>query len=262
MQVKYKSEGKCLFCGKTFAKAGINRHLATHLKERAVKGKPGKSFLVKVEPEKSLVPYPYFLSLWVDGETHMDSLDHFLRDVWLECCGHESEFEDLTIKTDRETQNMINNLLMEGKIEELLQIAISFEAKRKVSMSNKTKSVFRKGRILDYNYDFEDSTALVITVMEEYSVKADSEIILVSRNEPLSIMCSDCRMMPATLICTADTHLGETMFCPQCAEKHAKTCEAFDDYAARAVVNSPRMGKCAYIGGMIDTERDGVYQLK
>jgi hypothetical protein len=30
MQEKIKSEGKCLFCGKTFDKAGINRHLATH----------------------------------------------------------------------------------------------------------------------------------------------------------------------------------------------------------------------------------------
>ena len=27
MQEKLKSEGKYLFCGKTFAKAGINRHL-------------------------------------------------------------------------------------------------------------------------------------------------------------------------------------------------------------------------------------------
>ena len=26
-----KSEGKCLFCEKTYTEAGINRHLATHL---------------------------------------------------------------------------------------------------------------------------------------------------------------------------------------------------------------------------------------
>jgi hypothetical protein len=27
MNQKIKSEGKCLYCGKTFAKASINRHL-------------------------------------------------------------------------------------------------------------------------------------------------------------------------------------------------------------------------------------------
>jgi hypothetical protein len=262
MQEKFKSEGKCLYCEKMYAKSGINRHLATHLKEKAAKGKFGKSFLVKVEPEKSFVPEPYFLSLWIDGETDMDTFDHFLRYIWLECCGHESEFEDLTIKTDDEIQNTMNNLIMGGKIEEFLQIVISFEAERKVSMSNEAKNVFRKGRILDYNYDFEDTTSLVITVMEEYPVKADSEIELLSRNEPLSIMCSVCEIIPATLICTADTHLGKTIFCPQCAEKHSKTCSDFDDYAARAVVNSPRKGKCCYTGGSIDIERDGVYQLK
>jgi hypothetical protein len=44
MQEQIKSEGKCLFCGKTFAKAGINRHLATHLREKVKTGKKGLSF--------------------------------------------------------------------------------------------------------------------------------------------------------------------------------------------------------------------------
>jgi hypothetical protein len=113
---------------------------------------------------------------------------------------------------------------------------------------------------LDYNYDFEDTTTLVITVFEEYPIKADSEIVLLSRNEPLAILCSDCGKMPATLICTA-CNRDEALFCEKCAEKHGKTCSDFDDDAARAVVNSPRMGKCEYIGGRIDKERDGVYKI-
>jgi penicillin-binding protein-related factor A (putative recombinase) len=46
MQEKIKSEGKCLFCGKTFAKASINRHLATHLNKK--NNEEGISFLIKV----------------------------------------------------------------------------------------------------------------------------------------------------------------------------------------------------------------------
>ena len=60
MQENLKSEGKCLFCGKTFAKAGINRHLATHLKEKIESGKSGQSFLIKVEPNKRWGALPYF----------------------------------------------------------------------------------------------------------------------------------------------------------------------------------------------------------
>jgi hypothetical protein len=48
-------------------------------------------------------------------------------------------------------------------------------------------------------------------------------------------------------------------FCDKCAEKHAKKCADFEDYASLPIVNSPRMGVCGYMGGTIDTERDGVF---
>ena len=92
MEEEIKSEGKCLFCGNTFAKAGINRHLATHLTEKSAKGVSGKSFFVKVETRKKWGNTPYFLSLWVDGEAKMKDIDDFLRKIWLECCGHLSAF--------------------------------------------------------------------------------------------------------------------------------------------------------------------------
>ena len=46
---KLKSEGKRLFCGKIFAKTGINRHLKTHLQQKATKNAKGESYLVKIE---------------------------------------------------------------------------------------------------------------------------------------------------------------------------------------------------------------------
>lgn len=44
-----KSEGYCLYCNKLFSKQTINRHLQTHLNEKAKGGKAGKSYLLKVE---------------------------------------------------------------------------------------------------------------------------------------------------------------------------------------------------------------------
>ena len=219
MQEKLKSEGKCLFCGRTFAKAGINKHLSAHLKEISRSGKEGKSFLVKVETDKRWGATPYFLSLWIDSETTMKTIDKFLRDIWLECCGHLSRFEG-------------------------------------VGKTKKAGDVFEKGMRLDYEYDFGSSTLLSLTVMDEYPIKADKKIVLLSRNEPLQIMCSICGKAPATQICSVCMYDDdESVFCDKCAEKHAKKCEDFA-YASMPIVNSPRMGVCAYEGGTIDTERD------
>jgi len=226
MQEKLKSEGRCFFCGEMFAKAGIDRHLATHLNEIAKSGNVGKSFLVKVETNKRWGSTPYFLSLWVDGETTMKTIDTFLRDIWLECCGHLSEFDG-------------------------------------VGMAKKAGNVFIKGLQIGYEYDFGSTTSLTLTVVDEYPVKAAEKILLLSRNEPLEIMCSICKKAPAAQICTVcmDDD-GEAMFCNKCAKKHEKECEDFADYAAMPVVNSPRMGTCAYEGGIIDKARDGVFVLK
>ena len=224
MQEKLKSEGKCLFCGKTFAKAGINRHLATHLEEKAITAISGSSFLVKVETDKYWGATPYFLSLWIDGDTTMKTIDKFLRDIWLECCGHLSKFHG-------------------------------------AGMAKKAKDVFEKGVRIDYEYDFGSTTALTLTVIGEYSIKSDKKIVLLSRNEPPEIICSICKKVPATQICTVCMYDGNAVFCDKCAEKHAEKCGDFSDYASMPIVNSPRMGVCGYEGGIIDTERDGVFKM-
>ncbi|MDR1544508.1 MAG: hypothetical protein LBS50_08930 [Prevotellaceae bacterium] len=126
-------------------------------------------------------------------------------------------------------------------------------------MSRKTDKVFYKGLKLEYEYDFGSSTELLLTVVEEYPVKADEKIVLLSRNEPLEWLCDTCQKEPATQICTVHDWGNESQFCDKCAEKHAKKCKDFEEYAAMPIVNSPRMGVCGYTGGSIDIERDGVF---
>jgi hypothetical protein len=130
-----------------------------------------------------------------------------------------------------------------------------------IPMSRKAKVALHKGLVLDYEYDFGTSTELRITVMDEYPIKAEKKIVLLSRNEPLKIMCSVCRKVPAILICTSCIYDGEAMYCDKCAKKHEKKCNDFADYSM-PVVNSPRMGLCGYTGGVIDEERDGPYKLE
>lgn len=258
MQDDIKSKGRCFFCGKSFAKAGINRHLVTHFREKEKTGLPGKSFLVKIETNRRWGSSPYFLSLWIDGETKLKDLDSFLRDIWLECCNHMSAFRDpnkgaLALFEDED------DIEFEGMDEDDDDI-FGIDDENVIPMDCKTKNLFSKGLELDFDYDFGSTTELSMTVMEEYSVRADAKIVLLSRNEPLKIMCAVCGISPASLMCTVCMYNGGSVFCEKCAVIHAKQCKDFKDYAAMPVVNSPRMGVCGYTGGVIDTERDGIYQ--
>jgi hypothetical protein len=262
MEQNPKSEGKCLFCGKTFAKAGINRHLKTHLEQKATENPQGKSFLVKIGTDSYYGNTPYFLYLWVDGTATMKNVDGFLRDIWLECCGHMSAF---TNPANKQRSGMWGyfeamELLEQGKqkkYEKLME-----ETNGEIPMSRKVNQVFHKDLKLDYKYDFGSSTNLQLTVMDEYPVKADKNIVLLSRNEPLEWLCDSCQKEPATQICTVHDWDDDSCFCDKCAKKHAKKCSDFEEYASMQIVNSPRMGICAYNGGCIDVERDGVFVKK
>ncbi|MDR3245275.1 MAG: hypothetical protein LBT50_02445 [Prevotellaceae bacterium] len=260
MEQNPKSSGKCLFCGKTFAKAGINRHLKTHLEQKTTENPKGKSFFVKVETDPRYGNTPYFLSLWVGGTATMENLDDFLRNIWLECCGHMSEFTNPAKRMQGGGMwgyFEAMELLERGKqkeYEELME-----ETNGEISMSRKVSQVFYKGLALKYEYDFGSSTNLQLTVMDEYPVKADKKIVLLSRNEPLEWLCDLCQKEPATQICTVHDWGDDSMFCDKCAKKHARKCSDFREYASMPVVNSPRMGVCAYTGGAIDIERDGVF---
>ena len=220
---KLISQGICKYCDKVFKKAGISRHLNTHLADIAPKAKTA-SYHLRVEAG------PYFLNLLMDGDEPMESLDEFLRSIWLECCGHLSAF------------------MYMGRRGEM-------------NMSTKIRRAMVPGEKLIYHYDFGSTTELEIKAINVYPFPTREGIELLSRNEPLEIWCDTCKKKPAVEICVI--HWDEdNVFCKTCVKKHAKTCEDAADYSLLPIVNSPRFGVCGYDGGRIDTERDGVFSKK
>jgi hypothetical protein len=253
MQKKSTSEGECLYCKKKVGKTSMTKHLVTELKSKETSGKAklGKSFLVKVEPNKKYYgANGFFLYLWMDGNDTMSDIDYFLRNIWLECCGHMSAFRNPKKKRGGGMWDMFEAM-------ELMENGEMEEEAGEIS-NRKLKDALYKNLVLGYEYDFGSSTYLTLTVAEEFSVAAVAKEMLLSRNEPLEILCSECGKEPAVKICIADGG----GFCPKCAKKHAKECEDFAEYAAMPVVNSPRMGVCAYTGGTIDKKRDGVFVVE
>ncbi len=244
-----KSYGKCIFCNKEFSEAAISRHLASHLAKNAAGESLGNSYHVRIENIPDSGASLYFLNIGIDGKATFRNLDIFLRQIWLECCGHGSEFRIIKQKNPNE-QSLVDaeSLLMEIDPVE-------------INRDTKVEDIFTKGLQLEYEYDFGSTTALKITVLEQYPVSAGENIVLLSRNEPLAIMCDLCGKNPATQICSVCRNENANVFCDGCAGLHAETCIDFAQYGAMPVVNSPRMGVCGYEGSLITTEsgRDGAY---
>lgn len=215
-----KSEGKCIFCQQTFTKTGLSRHLNTHIKKLAPADRK-KSYHLKVEAG------PYFLNLLMDGDARLSDLSNFLRAIWLECCGHMSQFSV-------------------GRWGDELDFAA------------KARRVFDKGVKLWYAYDFGSTTELDIKCVSVHPIATEEGILLLSRNEPLKILCDSCGKKPAHKLCVVHWGDEDRFFCKACAKKHAKVCVDAADYALSDLVNSPRLGVCGYDGGIIDLERDRV----
>lgn len=257
MTTKPTTEGKCLYCNQNISKSLFSKHLQKHLNEKIKINTSGKSFLLKVETEKAWGSTPYFLFLWMDGNSNLSVLDDFLRNIWLECCGHMSSF---TVVGNKKAKGSMfdffeaDSLLQKGKTKEYEKLME--KSTGELPKSAKVSTKFHKGLQLDYLYDFGSTTALLISVLAEYDINADEKIVLLTRNNVPDIKCGVCNKNTAIKICTAHGYDENNLFCESCAKKHKKECDDFADYASMPFVNSPRAGVCGYEGGTIDIERD------
>ena len=89
------STGTCPFCQGTYSKGAMTRHLSACKQRQATlqaaaphgTGHPTKILHLLVDGYG-----PYWLHLEVRADARLDTLDTFLRNIWLECCGHMSQF--------------------------------------------------------------------------------------------------------------------------------------------------------------------------
>jgi hypothetical protein len=152
----------------------------------------------------------YWMHLKVSSHARFQDLDNFLREIWLECCGHMSAF---IIGTE------------------------------KVKKGKKLEYVLRPGMQLVHEYDFGSTTELTLKVVSEFeSTTKTGEVEILARNDPPQIKCSHCNNL-ATTICTECIYEDAGWLCNDCAEDH----KCGEDMLL-PVVNSPRTGVCGYTG--------------
>lgn len=270
--------GKCNLCRRSYSRRGMTRHIASCLKKRGSgvaigqKGaKKAKAFHLVVEDRYLL---DYWLHLLAPATALLADLDSFLRGIWLECCGHLSEFqigqsyykslppetffedeseedwgefdddEDVSEGFDPEAAlasfKEVAKALGFGPMAETM-FGASMPEDRDMNVA--LGEVLRPKLYFGYTYDFGTSSLLRLKVASEVeAVVADDTVQLLARNDAPDLRCQSCGK-PAVEICTQCMYDENAWFCKRCARKHGCDEETF-----LPIVNSPRMGMCGYFG--------------
>jgi hypothetical protein len=194
------TKGNCYLCGKTVGKTAIKNHLLKELPQG-----DENCYLVKIECEYAKA---FWLYVDIPLTATLMQLDKFMRQIWLECCGHLSEFS----KGGAFGGNVV------GKARKLGSLAV--------------------GEVLDYVYDMGSSTELIITIVEKTTRPKQKNVVrLLARNEIPSTSCDHCGK-PATLI---NSWSFDEFLCDECPKTE-------EEEAYLPIVNSPRAGVCGYTG--------------
>ena len=111
-----QSKGDCVYCKRPLSRGGLAKHLHTcSAHQQAItqaKGK-GTQTLYHLQVQDAY-DGNFWLHLEMNGNATLQTLDDYLREIWLECCGHLSHFAIGNAWDDRE-------LAMNRKIHQVLQ---------------------------------------------------------------------------------------------------------------------------------------------
>jgi len=209
----------------------MSRHLETCQQRAAAEAKAGgrqktqKTSKFHLVVEGRDLPQ-YWMHLEVPASATLTTLDQFLRNTWLECCGHLSAFEI----------GGVRYAIDAGMFEEPFDMGDK-------SMRVRLEKVFSPGQVSTYEYDFGTTTELKLKVISEREAETRGKTVQVlARNNPPEILCEVCGK-PATSVCSQCIFDDRGWVCDTCAENH----ECGEDMLL-PVVNSPRVGMCAYTG--------------
>ncbi len=223
------SKGRCTFCHRELSKSSMARHLQSCEQRVALQSEAGshqkaqKTRVFHLVVEGYRLPM-YWMHLEVAAGTTLATLDRFLRDTWLECCGHLSAFEI-------------------GGVRYSVDAGLYEWDTGGKNMQVHLDKVLKPGQTCSYEYDFGSTTELLVKVIAEHEVDMKGRTIqILARNSLPLIPCDGCGE-PATSLCTQCIYEDKGCLCDECAKIHVCSKEMLSP-----LVNSPRAGVCGYTG--------------
>jgi hypothetical protein len=218
------SYGICEKCGHRTTKGHMGRHIQKCYGEQSESS--GKSRLVYyLRIEATYIP-DYWIDLEINENAKLKDLDDFLRDLWLECCGHMSQFH----------MNEYHYVMPYDGSYQIWE----FESDMNIALADAFGKEIKE---FEYEYDFGSTTELKGKVKDKRKRELSKERIrLLARNEQPKWDCVLCEE-EAKHICTYCMYESGGLFC----ENHILEHECGDEFAL-PVLNSPRTGVCGYAG--------------
>lgn len=221
MPRRTQSRGLCVFCHASMTRSGLAKHLATCSARQQLilhtdtqRGKERFLYHLQVQDAWS---GDFWLHLEMDGAAPLLDLDTYLRAIWLECCGHLSQF------------------------------SIGGWDGEAMSMKRKITDVFTPGVVVTHIYDFGTSSETLIKAVGTRTGRPLSKhpIFLMARNHPPEEVCMECQQHASALCLECIYDLEASGFL---CDHHAKN-HPHDNYGdPMPLVNSPRVGMCGYDG--------------
>jgi len=149
---RIRTKGICAYCKTEIPKN--TRSIIKHLSEckSAVVSKtdsPVHHMVLMIEGKYNP---DYWLVIKVKSVLSIKKIDRFIRDIWVECCGHMSAF--------------------------------SYN-RSKIGMSQKICNVFDGPYIIDYIYDYGSSTELSLSLLGEMDDSNDKDNQVLKRNKEI-----------------------------------------------------------------------------
>ena len=218
-----QTKGSCRYCGRGLTRGGMARHLRTceqRLRRIAEAGAApaAKSQVLHHVQVRDGWSGRYWLHLEVTAAATMQVLDTYLRAVWLECCGHMSQWS----------------------------VGDAWHGAQ-LPMTRRIGSALQEAVELVHVYDFGTTTETRLTPVDKRTGASLTKrpVELMARNDPPVIECIQCGR-PATWLCMQCVYEDENSggLCQDHMENHPH--EDYDE--PMPVVNSPRMGMCGYTG--------------
>lgn len=223
-----KTKGTCKYCGKEYTKTPMVKHILSCKGRRlASEGEINKKqlghFVLLINDK---IGKQYWLIVEMKDTASLRDLDQFLRDIWLECCGHLSGFDIEGVRYESSPQ---------------ISDGWAFPVK---GMSSKLQNLLEPGMTFEHSYDYGSTTELTISVIEHRMGPAKKEkVTILSRNHPITYVCEICQKKTATVICLECIYDGAGLLCDDCQKDHECDEEMLSD-----IYNSPRTGVCGYEG--------------
>lgn len=216
-----QTKGLCTFCDQELAKASVQKHLSSCAKfqeatayAESSKRKSETLYRLRAQAEGQA---EYWLDLEMPASAELEDLDHYLRRIWLECCGHMSQFSYGGF----------------GGIE--------------LSQSSTIGKAFQNGQTVTHIYDFGTESVTLIKPVGQREAKPLTKhpVTLLVRNLAPAYECQECGK-PAAWLCMECIYEDEAsgLLCDKHAENHPH-----DEYGEPVqLYNSPRSGVCGYDG--------------